>query len=336
MTTTVTEPARIESLVSFAPDESYEWWGPDDMFVKDQHPRGFARLIDVMVRDSVPPGDPRVLFDAQVVKIRYDCHGVTVTTKDGRAFTAKHEVFSTLPLGVLQHKHEQLFDPALPKDKQQALSPDSGFVMGNLTHVVVQFPTVWWDNSLAKWIASNKGSNQSASGGPDGGGPNAAGLFSAWHNLNHDSFLPGSHTLLTFLGDPQSSFFEGRPDAEVQAALVKQLRLQHPHANISEPSAFFVSRHGYDPNSYGAYSVSLAGYKDGTHATLTAPVKACHEVRIRFAGEAMCDDLNGYTHGALYSGQEVAARYDCCVFSFFLFLFFVLTHFVCWFDAILE
>lgn len=31
--------------------------------------------------------------------------------------------------------------------------------------------------------------------------------------------------------------------------------------------------------------------------------------RIQLAGEAMCDDLNGYTHGALQSGKEAAARY---------------------------
>jgi hypothetical protein len=49
------EPARRESLASFDPDASYEWWGPDDRFVIDQHPRGFARMIDSMVQDSVSP-----------------------------------------------------------------------------------------------------------------------------------------------------------------------------------------------------------------------------------------------------------------------------------------
>ena len=31
--------------------------------------------------------------------------------------------------------------------------------------------------------------------------------------------------------------------------------------------------------------------------------------RVRFAGEAMCDDLSGFTHGGLQSGREVAADY---------------------------
>ena len=42
---------------------------------------------------------------------------------------------------------------------------------------------------------------------------------------------------------------------------------------------------------------------------LSAPIKdACGKVRVRLAGEAMCDNLNGYTHGALQSGKEAAAR----------------------------
>ena len=209
---------------------SYVWWGPDDQFVIDQHERGFARLIDGMVEDSVPSGDPRVIFNATVTNMDYaadidaNCDGserngerghkggegvggnggggngdgkgegaalkssgermaaaargsgvggVTVTTQDGRTFHARHQVISTLPLGVLQRKHAQLFSPPLPAAQAKLLSLDSRFAMGNLTHVVVQFRSVWWDNSLFKWVAANKGANASAAGGTDGAGPNA-------------------------------------------------------------------------------------------------------------------------------------------------------------------
>jgi hypothetical protein len=311
------EPARITSLKQFDPDASYEWWGPDDQFVTDQDPRGFAKLVDEMVKDTVPPGDPRVVFDTEVTNINYGaCDSgspgpIVVTTRDGRVYTANHEVISTLPLGVLMKNHSTLFDPPLPRKQVELLSPAGRFRMGNLTHVVVQFPVVWWDNGLVKWLSANKGSNTSAAGGPDGSGANAAGEFSLWHNLNHAGFLPGSHTLLTFLGDPQSSVYEGMPDAAVQAALVARLKAQHPKLTIPEPSAFFISRHGYDRNSYGAYSFALVGWNGNDHGTLQAPLRACETdtVRVRLAGEAMCDDLNGYTHGALQSGREAAAHY---------------------------
>ena len=208
----------------------------------------------------------------KVTRIEYNCSGAHVLTKDGRTFNAR-EVISTLPLGVLKQKHATLFDPPLPSDQAATLSWDSKFVMGNLTHVVIQFPTVWWDNNLTKWLSANQGSNESAAGGTDGGGDNAAGEFSLWHNLNHDKFLPRSQTLLTFLGDPQSSRYEALPSAVVQHAVVERLRKQHPRASIPEPTDFFISRHGFDTKSYGAYSISLAGWKDTQHTQMTQPIK---------------------------------------------------------------
>ena len=105
-------------------------------------------------------------------------------------------------------------------------------------------------------------------------------------------------------GDPQSSHYEGLPDAVVKAALMARLRSQHPNKTIPEPSDFFISRHGYDNNTYGAYSVSFAGWKDKDHAELRKPLRNCgddpegppppaHIPVVRMAGEAMCDDMNG-------------------------------------------
>jgi len=299
------EPARGQSLVDFTPDESYVWWGPDEFFVVDQHPRGFARLIDGLVRETIPAGDPRLVYNARVTRIAYDCEGVTVTTQDSRRFHAQ-QVISTLPLGVLQRNHSQLFDPPLPKRHVDVLT-SRGIGMGNLTHVAVQFPDVWWDDGLFKWLSANHGANQSARRG-------ASGEFAVWHNLNHASLLPGSQTLLSFLGDPQSSRYEGMADADVQEAVLGRLREQHPERHVPEPTALFISRHGYDPNSYGAYSYFMPGWSDRFYSTLKKPLKAScsagqSELRVRFAGEAMCDNLAGYTHGGYQSGLEAAAHY---------------------------
>ena len=74
-----------------------------------------------------PPPPPR--------RRRYGCAGVTVRTGDGRAFGAS-QVISTLPLGVLQRRHLQIFAPPLPEKHRHVLESD-GVAMGNLTHVVV-------------------------------------------------------------------------------------------------------------------------------------------------------------------------------------------------------
>jgi monoamine oxidase len=180
-----------QALAGFLPDASYDWWGPNDWFVVDQHPRGYARLIDAMVRDTVPSGDPRLIFDAHVTKIDWGEHGVAISTKDGRTFKGQHAI-STLSLGVIRRHHEELFTPPLP-EKQATDLMTNNMLMANLTHVLIQFPTVWWNNALPAWISANEGGRANK------------GLFTAWHNLNHDSMVPGSNTLLSFLGEPEAS-----------------------------------------------------------------------------------------------------------------------------------
>ena len=209
------EPARKTSIHSLGLDESYQFWGPDDQFVIDQHPRGYARLLDAMVKDTVPPADPRVRLNDRVIHVKYDCDGVVVATAHNRVFKAT-EVISTLPLGVLQRHHRSIFEPPMPEKQVEALESE-GFKMGNLTHVAVQFPAVWWDDSLLKWLSANKPA-------PPSYGLASSGEFTLWHNMNHKTVLPGSRWLLSFLGDPQSSHYEGMPDAPVQAAVMARLR----------------------------------------------------------------------------------------------------------------
>ena len=110
------EQARITSLRDFDPDASYQWWGPDDQFVIDQNPRGFAKLVDQMVKDSVPPGDPRVVLNTEVTNIKYGAGAcgsssaaspgsrkdakhdpVVVTTRDGRTYTSHPCPFAPHP-----------------------------------------------------------------------------------------------------------------------------------------------------------------------------------------------------------------------------------------------
>jgi len=283
--------ARGQALSGFAPDPTYYWWGKDDWFVVDQHPRGFARLIDGMVRDTVPDGDPRLVFNAHVANIAYDCNGVTVSTKDGKTFKGKHAI-STVSLGVLKKHHKELFSPPLPKKHTEVLL-DNNILMANLTHVLIQFPSVWWDNSLPAWVSANAG------------GHAAAGNFTVWHNL--DVMVPGSHTLLSFLGEPEASKFGTMTEAEIMPILMERLRAQHPSKTIPEASAAWLKNWGSDPLFYGAYSYSAPGASYSS--AWKKPLKACKKEVVQFAGEAACDNMNGYTHGALQSGKEAAARY---------------------------
>jgi hypothetical protein len=185
--------AKNSALSGFAPDPTYDWWGPDDYMVVDQHPRGFARLIDGMVRDSVPEGDARIKLNSKVSKIEWGSAGATVSTDDGRSFTANH-VISTMSLGVMRNHHTEIFSPPLPSTQAENMMQNHQ-PMANLTHVLIQFPSVWWDDSIPAWISANEG------------GKDQRGKFTVWHNLNAEGFIPGSKTLLSFLGEPEASVY---------------------------------------------------------------------------------------------------------------------------------
>lgn len=285
--------AHGSALAGFLPDPSYDWWGPDDWFVVDQDPRGFARLIDGMVRDSVPPGDARVKLNTKVSNIEWGAHGVTISTTDGRTFKGKHAI-STMSLGVIQKHHKELFTPNLPNKQQHSLA-NNHQLMANLTHVLIQFPSVWWDNSIPAWISANEG------------GKDNRGLFTVWHNMNCDGFVPGSQTLLSFLGEPEASIYGAMSEAEIMPILMERLRAQNPGLTIPEGTAAFLKNWGNDPLTYGAYAYSEPGVN--WKSTWKHALKHKKKTIVSFAGEATCDNLDGYTHGALQSGKEAAALY---------------------------
>jgi len=285
--------ARHYALNGFAPDPTYDWWGPDDWFVVDQHPRGYARLIDAMVRDTVPEGDSRVVFDAWVSNIAWGSKGVTITTKDGRTFKAKHAI-STVSLGVLRKHHKELFTPNLPK-KQAKVLMDNKRTMANLTHVLIQFPSVWWDNTLPAWVSANTG------------GDGSKGNFTAWHNLNVEGQIPGSNTLLSFIGEPEATQYGLVPEAELLALLMERLRAQNPGKTLPEGTTAWLKNWGNDELTYGAYPWAEPGVDYSPQ--WKKPLKSGKKSIVQFAGEATCGELGGYTHGAKESGTQAAAKY---------------------------
>ena len=294
----------IETAQSLIDDTTFRIFGHADALVVDQHPRGYARLIDALVDKSLPEGDRRIILNSHVVNIDYgiDCghtegkaSQVVVTTQDGREFRAR-EVIVTFPLGVLQRHHSTLFTPSLPENLVKTL--ESGEIqMRNVTKVLLQFSDVWWDNSLPRWVSTNSG----------GSGTAEADHFSRWRNMNHQSTIPGSNILLGFLGGAQSARYESMANPDAKVAVMSQLRNQFPHIDIPDPVAFHITRHGSDPTRYGAFVVNTRDWS-GDYEMFLDPITVCENAvpRIRFGGEAFCGGLEGYTHGAYFSGIEVA------------------------------
>ena len=92
------------------------------------------------------------------------------------------------------------------------------------------------------------------------------------------------------------------------------MRAQHPQKSIPDPVAFYLSRWGRTTVTYGAYSGFKPGFKASSfYETMMKPVKVNKQARIRFAGEATCDDFAGWTRAGLQSRLEVTAQYSYSV-----------------------
>lgn len=289
---TVDDPGMVASQQALSltlPDPVYDWWGPDDHFIIDQRPRGYAGVLDDLTKDTVKSED--IIFNTKVRNVAYDSKGVTITAEDGTTYTADVAI-TTFPLGVLNRQHRELFTPNVPSKLAKVL--DSGtFIMSNLTRIYLQFPEVFWDNSASKWLAAN--------------GDGDAGEFPEYVNFNHADRVPGSNTLLLFLGNPESVKYENMEDADVSAAVMKKLRKQFPKA--VDPVAFHITRWGLDPLAFGCYSTLKPGFVDDSYSSIVKPLKAGKHSKVYMAGEAMCDDLSGSTYGAYQSGRQQALTY---------------------------
>jgi len=125
--------------------------------------------------------------------------------------------------------------------------------------------------------------------------------------MNHAEKIPGSQTLLSFLGDPEAGKYGQLSEDELKALLVERIRAQHPDKDIPEPTAAWLKNWVNDPLYYGAYANYAPGVSWKT--TWKKPLAANNEDIVQFAGEATCACMDGYTHGAMYSGIQAAANY---------------------------
>ena len=114
--------------------------------VVDQNPRGFTRMLDVLVEESSTFDKNHIVFNSQVKKIDYNDQIVSISTKDGRLFRAK-QVISMIPLGDLQHWHDEMFNLPLSNDMQTALVMSSVI---NVTKIYIQFPSLQWDDNMTQ------------------------------------------------------------------------------------------------------------------------------------------------------------------------------------------
>jgi polyamine oxidase len=291
----INENLDSTSLQFELPDPTYSVLGADDQFVIDK--RGYSSIVQQVAQDAKLTGpDTRVRFGVVVASISMiTVNGmkcVRAETTDGRVFYGKH-LISTLPLGVMQQHHQDIFkEPALPPSQVRALH---AFTMGNFTKMFLQFKHNFWAHRGSQWL-------QAAYFGTETGGPYEFHDFGA--------YIPGFNTLFSYVVGRTANEWEPLSDEEAQERLMRRLRLAFSHENITipEPSAFYMTRHGSDPLMRGAYSTVKLGITAANFTAMIQPLASAGEDGVFFAGEHTCGSFMGYVHGAYFSGLNAAHK----------------------------
>ncbi|KAJ8538295.1 hypothetical protein K7X08_014835 [Anisodus acutangulus] len=212
-----------------------------------------------------------------------DLFRVKVSTSNGREFSGD-AVLITVPLGCLKAEAIK-FSPPLPNWKDLSIQR-LGF--GVLNKVVLEFPEVFWDDSIDYFGATAEETDKRGR------------CFMFW-NVKKTVGAPVLIALV--VGKAAIDGQEMSSSDHVKHSLLV-LRKLYGESRVPDPVASVVTNWGKDPYSYGAYSYVAVGSSGEDYDILGRPVDNC----LFFAGEATCKEHPDTVGGAMMSGLREAVR----------------------------
>lgn len=256
---------------------TFNQFGDDNNLVIDR--RGYSAIIQGEADTFLPPDDPRLRLNTQVIEVEHGPGGVLVHNSDGSCVSAAYAI-CTFSLGVLQNKAVD-FAPALPDWKQIAIAK---FDMGTYTKIFLQFNETFWPNNTEFFLYAS---------------PTTRGYYPVFESLTPDGLFPDSNILFVTVVQEQAYRVERQSNEQTKQEVVAVLRQMFPDKNVPEPLAFAYPRWSTEPWAYGSYSNWPAGTTLEMHQNLRANVD-----RLWFAGEATSAQYFGFLHGAWFEGRE--------------------------------
>ncbi|XP_021759847.1 lysine-specific histone demethylase 1 homolog 3-like [Chenopodium quinoa] len=208
---------------------------------------------------------------------------VKVSTFSGKEFSGD-AVLITVPLGCLKAESIK-FSPPLPQWKHSAIQR-LGF--GVLNKVVLEFPEIFWDDTVDYFGATAEHSDLRGR------------CFMFW-NIQKTVGAPVLIALV--VGKAAKEGQNISPSDHVNHAL-RVLRKLFGNTAVPDPVASVVTDWGRDPYSYGAYSYVAVGASGEDYDIIGRPVENC----LFFAGEATCKEHPDTVGGAMMSGLREAVR----------------------------
>lgn len=208
---------------------------------------------------------------------------VIVSTSNGREFSGD-AVLITVPLGCLKAEAIK-FSPPLPQWKTLSIQR-LGF--GVLNKVVLEFPEVFWDDSVDYFGATAEETNQRGQ------------CFMFWNVKK----TVGAPVLIALVVGKAAIDGHNMSSSDHVNHALTVLRKLFGEAAVPNPVASVVTDWGKDPFSYGAYSYVAVGASGQDYDILGRPVDNC----LFFAGEATCKEHPDTVGGAMMSGLREAVR----------------------------
>ncbi|GFP95182.1 lysine-specific histone demethylase 1 homolog 3 [Phtheirospermum japonicum] len=271
------------SLPNWNQDDVYGGFGGAHCMIKG----GYSAVVESLAEGIC------IQLDHVVTDITYltkDCETddklnkkVKVSTSNGKEISGD-AVLVTVPLGCLKAESIK-FSPPLPQWKYLSIKR-LGF--GVLNKVVLEFPEVFWDDTIDYFGATAEDRDQRGR------------CFMFW-NVKKTVGAPVLIALV--VGKAAKDGPDTLSSDNVSHALLV-LRKLFGEDKVADPVAAVVTDWGRDPYSCGAYSYVAVGSSGEDYDILGRPVENC----LFFAGEATCKEHPDTVGGAMMSGLREAVR----------------------------
>ncbi|PKU63816.1 lysine-specific histone demethylase 1 homolog 3 [Dendrobium catenatum] len=271
------------SLPYWNQDDVYGGFGGAHCMIKG----GYGAVLDSLVKGL------DIRLNHVVTEIFYDItdlngsvqqlNKVKICTSNGKEFSAD-SVLITIPLGCLK-ANTIIFSPALPDWKESSIQR-LGF--GVLNKVVLEFPNVFWDETVDYFGATAEETDSRGR------------CFMFWNVMK----TVGAPVLIALLVGKAAVYGQNLSSADHVNHALMVLRKLFSEASVPDPVAHVVTNWGMDPFSRGAYSYVAVGASGEDYDILGKPVANC----LFFAGEATCKEHPDTVGGAMMSGLREAVR----------------------------
>ncbi|KAJ4963766.1 hypothetical protein NE237_023705 [Protea cynaroides] len=274
---------KAVSLPYWNQDDVYGGFGGAHCMIKG----GYSTVIESLGKGL------NVLLNHVVTKISYSTGDsrengenwgkVKISTSNGDEFVGD-AVLITVPLGCLKADTIK-FSPALPDWKESSIQR-LGF--GVLNKVVLEFPEVFWDDTVDYFGATAEETDWRGQ------------CFMFWNVKK----TVGAPVLIALVVGKAALDGQNLSSSDHVNHAVMVLRKLFGESSVPDPVASVVTNWGKDPFSRGAYSYVAVGSSGEDYDILGRPVENC----LFFAGEATCKEHPDTVGGAMMSGLREAVR----------------------------